>query len=65
MIGDVLATSIICNNLRSAYPNAKIDYLIYPFTAPVVENNPNINRLVLFEDKYRKNKRHGVSIKLF
>lgn len=56
MIGDVLATSIICNNLRSAYPNAKIDYLIYPFTAPVVENNPNINRLVLFDDKYRKNK---------
>jgi ADP-heptose:LPS heptosyltransferase len=61
MIGDVLATSIVCNNLRTAYPNAKIDYLIYPFTAPAVENNPNINRLVLFDDKYRKNRRAFLS----
>ncbi len=57
MIGDVLVSSIICNNLRSAYPNAQIDYLIYPFTAPVVENNPNINRILLFKDQYRTSKK--------
>lgn len=56
MIGDVLATSIICNNLRKAYPEARIDYAIYPFTKPVVEGNPNIDRLLLFTDEIRKSK---------
>lgn len=56
MIGDVLATSVICNNLRKVYPDARIDYAVYPFTRPVVENNPNIDRLVLFTDEMRKSK---------
>ncbi len=57
MIGDVLASSIICNNLKMLYPDAQIDYLIYPFTKPVVENNPNIDNLILFKDEYRKSKK--------
>lgn len=57
MIGDVLASSILCNNLKAAYPDAQIDYLIYPFTKPVVENNPNIDHLVLFKDEFRKSKK--------
>jgi len=57
MIGDVLASSIICNNLRRAYPDAQIDYLVYPFTAPIVENNPNIDNILLFEDKFRNHKK--------
>ncbi len=57
MIGDVLISSIICNNLRIGYPEAQIDYLIYPFTAPVVENNPNIDNIIIFEDNYRRNKK--------
>lgn len=39
------------------YPDARIDYLIYPFTKPVVEHNPNIDRIVFFEDEYRKSKK--------
>ena len=57
MIGDVLASSVICNNLKTLYPNAQIDYLIYPFTKPVVENNPNIDNLILFQDEYRTSKK--------
>ena len=57
MIGDVLASSILCNNLKAIYPDAQIDYLIYPFTKPVVENNPNITHLVLFKDEFRKSKK--------
>lgn len=57
MIGDVLATSIICNNLRKVYPEARIDYAIYPFTKSVVEGNPNIDRLVLFTDEMHRSKR--------
>ena len=56
MIGDVLASSIICNNLKLIYPNSQVDYLIYPFTKPVVENNPNIDNLILFEEKYKSDK---------
>lgn len=57
MIGDVLASSIICNNLKMLYPKATIDYLIYPFAQPVVENNPNISNLILFKEEYRKSKK--------
>lgn len=55
MIGDVLASSIICNNLKNKFPNYEIDYLIYPFTKAVVENNPNIDNIILFEEKSNKN----------
>jgi len=57
MIGDVLASSILCNNLKLIYPAAQVDYLIYPFTRPVVENNPNIDNIILFKDDYRKSKK--------
>jgi len=57
MIGDVLASSILCNNLKLIYPDAQVDYLIYPFTRPVVENNPNIDNIILFKEEYRKSKK--------
>jgi ADP-heptose:LPS heptosyltransferase len=57
MIGDVLASSIICNNLKMLYPNSQVDYLIYPFTKPVVEHNPHIDNLILFKDEYRTSKK--------
>jgi len=56
MIGDVLVSSIICNNLKNIYAASSIEYLIYPFTQPVVENNPNIDKVILFDNKYRRNK---------
>jgi len=56
MIGDVLASSIICNTLRQTYPQAEIDYLVYDFTRPVVQNNPNIDHLVIFNDAQRKSR---------
>lgn len=56
MIGDVLVSSIICNNLKNEYPNAQIDYLIYPFTKPVLENNPNIDNIILFTDEIKNSK---------
>lgn len=57
MIGDVLASSIICANLKALYPQSTLDYLIYPFTKPVVENNPAIDNLILFDNEYRQSKR--------
>ncbi|WP_306352869.1 glycosyltransferase family 9 protein [Flavobacterium sp. '19STA2R22 D10 B1'] len=54
MIGDVLVSSILCNNLRKAYPNAQIDYLVYESTTPVLEGNPSIDNIILFKEEHRK-----------
>ncbi|KOS08444.1 hypothetical protein AM493_20325 [Flavobacterium akiainvivens] len=53
MIGDVLASSIICNALKQSFPLSQIEYMVYGFTAPVVENNPNIDQLVIFDEETR------------
>ncbi|MBF4472481.1 glycosyltransferase family 9 protein [Flavobacterium sp. HJJ] len=55
-IGDVLVSTIICNNLRIAYPNAQIDFLAYESTIDVLKGNPNIDNVILFKDKHRKDK---------
>jgi ADP-heptose:LPS heptosyltransferase len=55
MIGDVLISSMICENLKKAYPHAQVDYLVNTFTTPVIENNPYIDNLILFEDQFRSN----------
>jgi len=56
MIGDVLVSSILCNNLKKAYLNAEIHYMVYEFTLPVLQNNPNIDKVILFTDKHRESK---------
>lgn len=57
MIGDVLVSSIICNNLRTAYPDAQIDYLVYESTVPVLEGNTAIDNLILFKEEHRNSNR--------
>lgn len=57
MIGDVLISSLLCDNLRKAYPKAQIDYMVYESTTAVLEGNPNFDNLILFQEKHRKNKK--------
>lgn len=64
MIGDVLVSSIICNNLRTAYTEAQIDYLVYASTTPVLEGNSSIDNIILFEEKHRKSKRELLKLGL-
>jgi len=64
MIGDVLVSSIICNNLRRAYPNAQIDYLVYESTTPVLEGNTSIDNIILFEKKHRESKKELLNLAL-
>ncbi len=56
MIGDVLISSIICNNLRKAYPEAIIDYLVYESTIQVLLGNPSIDKIILFKEEHKKSK---------
>ncbi len=56
MIGDVLASTVICNNLKQIYPLSQVDYMIYKHTLPIVENNPSIDNIIIFEERFRKSK---------
>jgi len=57
MIGDVLVSSILCNNLKRAYPDAEIHYMVYQGTMPVLEGNPYIDKIVVFTQEYRDSKK--------
>lgn len=54
MIGDVLTSSILFEALRKKYPEAELHYLIYKHTLPVVENNPFVDKFLLFDPKKDK-----------
>ncbi len=56
MIGDVLVSSILCDNLRKAFPNAQIDYMVYESTIAVLQGNTSFNNLILFQKKHQKSK---------
>ncbi|MBP2282553.1 heptosyltransferase-2 [Flavobacterium sp. CG_23.5] len=56
MIGDVLVSSLLCDNLRIAYPNAQIDYMVYESTIEVLKGNTSFDNLILFKEKHQKNK---------
>lgn len=51
MIGDVLTSSILCKAIKIKYPTSQIHYLIQEHTFPVVENNPFIDKFILFDPK--------------
>lgn len=57
MIGDVLLSSILCNTLKKAYPEARIDYLVHENTIPVLENNPNIDQIIRFTEEHKNSKK--------
>jgi ADP-heptose:LPS heptosyltransferase len=56
MIGDVLVSSLLCENLKKAYPLSQIDYMVYESTIGVLQGNPFIDNLVLFKEEHRKSK---------
>lgn len=56
MIGDVLASTTICEALRKKYPKSQIDYVINDNTKPVVLGNPHINNIIEFKKEYKESK---------
>lgn len=52
-IGDVLISSIICNNLKKIIPNADIHFLVNKEALPVLEGNPNIDRVITIHPEHR------------
>lgn len=56
MIGDVLTSTILCEQLKKNIPDSEIHYLIYSHTEAVVANNPHIDRVIIFTQEYRESK---------
>ncbi|WP_281322425.1 glycosyltransferase family 9 protein [Flavobacterium aestivum] len=54
-VGDVLTSTIICNNLKKKYPNATIDFMGYTNCVDVLIGNPNIDNVIVLSHKVRKN----------
>lgn len=56
MIGDVLTSSILFEAIKLEHPSAELHYLVNSHTVPVVENNPFVDKLVLFTPEIEKSK---------
>jgi len=54
MIGDVLITSLLCENIKKTFPNSTVHYLINRHTLPVLENNPHIDEKIIFDEEKNK-----------
>ena len=54
MIGDVLASTVICEAIKTKHPDWEVHYLIQPNTLAVVENNPFIDKVLFFDAKEHK-----------
>ncbi|MQP24097.1 lipopolysaccharide heptosyltransferase family protein [Flavobacterium sp. LMO8] len=68
MIGDVLASTVICEAIKKQHPNCEVHYLIQKNTFPVIENNPFIDKVLFFEEEKYKGLsglfRLGIELKL-
>ncbi|MGB5654769.1 MAG: glycosyltransferase family 9 protein, partial [Robiginitalea sp.] len=53
-IGDVLISSVIANNIKKVFPNSHVTYFVYDYTTGVLEQNPNIDRIIAVKEKKLK-----------
>ncbi|MGB5369798.1 MAG: glycosyltransferase family 9 protein, partial [Flavobacteriaceae bacterium] len=56
MIGDVLTSTILCENLKNRYPDCKIHFVANEHTLAVLENNPFIDKVIVFKNHFSRNK---------
>lgn len=53
-IGDVLISSVIANNFKAKYPDSEVHLMAYEFTHGVIQNNPNIDKIISINEKELK-----------
>lgn len=51
-IGDAVMTMPAIRSLRKTYPDSKISLLIRPSVSPIFEKDPNIDEIILYEDRF-------------
>ncbi|MCE5312376.1 MAG: lipopolysaccharide heptosyltransferase II [Nitrospiraceae bacterium] len=52
-IGDAVMSMPAIHAIRQAYPDASISLLVKPFVAPIFENNPLIDEIILYDDSHK------------
>ncbi len=52
-IGDAVMTMPAIRALRKACPESKISLLVRPSVAPLFEKDPNIDEIILYEDRFK------------
>ena len=52
-IGDAVMTMPALRSLRKAYPGATISLLVKPPVIPVFENNPDIDEIIAYDEKFK------------
>ena len=57
MIGDVLASTVICEGLKHFFPKATVHFVANENTLAVLQGNPFIDEIVVFKNEYRNSKR--------
>lgn len=50
-LGDVLFSTAAFKALRKAYPSAYIGCVVHPRAKEILEGNPNINEIIIFDEK--------------
>jgi heptosyltransferase-3 len=50
-IGDVLLATPLARSLKSAWPEARLDFLVLPGTQGVLEGNPDVNEVLAFPQR--------------
>lgn len=50
-VGDVLLSMVVLRSLRSAFPSARIDFMTEPPAKDLLVNNPDINRVIIYDRK--------------
>lgn len=53
-IGDVLIASVIANNFKHKFPDSEIHFMAYEFATGVLEQNPNIDKIIPLNEKKLK-----------
>jgi heptosyltransferase-2 len=61
-LGDVILSTPVIKNLKQAFPGVHIAFMCRPYTKDVVEGNPEVNEVILY-DKYGKHKRAMATLK--
>lgn len=56
MIGDVLASTLICRAIKHFFPESKVYYIVNENTLQVLYNNPHIDQIIVFKQKYSDDK---------
>lgn len=61
-LGDVILSTPVIENLRKAYPKARIAFMCRPYTARALEGNPYLDEVIIY-DKYGRHKSLPSSVK--